>query len=566
MADPSQLGASNRFRVTPEVIRAGIGGTAKGRLGSVVLTDSSEEPTSWRCSTFKLRWRERGFMALFPVAEEVQAALDGFEVDAEEDPVVLSEVELDFETARRRQLGRAKAIIADVPWAYLPLFRRGTYRGEGRILTFRVGSTLAKPTDESAGHVSQSWIADMLDEDTAQEYVSAAEAQEEADPELMDGGGGDAAFPGRRPMDVDALRTRISQLESLLAGRDLPVPGAPPDPAPRGEAMVYGAQLAGGLSPQEIASLKRAVGPAPGRLGRNEAQPRRAGPQEGDRVHQAELDREAVEEEEEQVLAAALQAQFPTNPDPFQKMLILQLKQTSDLVKALAPKVASDPLQAVLGGNDSGSAGSSGGSGGVKGYAARELFLKQIEDDNLVVSSMRKHVRQELGISIEKEEGSIMRTCLEQRIPIGDHRTMGQVGFMMAWGWEAASTTGNLQMQAFCGRMLSYVEQACLDSGRTGLAWLLTGLPEPNYQGMAVIKKRASLTPFTKLPPPTWVAANISYLKDIDTFESKLRTLGIPQKPPPAGDKEADAPVRKWNKKKKGGAEAKVLPTPRMHD
>lgn len=108
-------------------------------------------------------------------------------------------------------------------------------------------------------------------------------------------------------------------------------------------------------------------------------------------------------------------------------------------------------------------------------------------------------------------------------------------------------------MQAFCGRMLSYVEQACLDSGRTGLAWLLTGLPEPNYQGMAVIKKRTSLTPFSKLPPPTWVAANVSYLKDIDTFESKLKTLGVSQKPPPAGDKEAEVPNRKWNKKKKGG-------------
>ena len=533
MASPSQLGATNRFRVTPEVIRAGTGGTTKERLGSVVLTDSPEEPTSWRCSTFLLRWRERGFMALFPVGEEVQATLDGFEVGPEEDAVVLSEVEVAFETSRRRQLGRANAIIADVPWGYLPLFRKSTYKGEGPLLTFRIGGALAKPTDDSAAIVSQSWISEMLE-----------------DPELLEAGGGDAGLPGRSAQDVDALRTRISQLEAMLVGRELPGQGAPFASGHRVEAMVYGQQPAGVLSPQEIESLKRAVGPAPGRLGRNEGQLRRSGPLDADRVQQAEQDREAAEEEEENVLVAALQAQLPANPDPFQKMLILQLKQTSDLVKALAPRVASDPLQAVLGGSDSGSAGSSGGSGGVKGYAARELFLKQIEDDNLVVASMRKHARQELGISIEKEEGSLMRSYL---IPIGDHRTMAQVGFMMAWGWEAASTTGNTQMQAFCGRMLSYVEQACLDSGRTGLAWLLTGLPEPNYQGMAVIKKRTSLTPFSKLPPPTWVAANVSYLKDIDTFESKLKTLGVSQKPPPAGDKEAENPNRKWNKKKKGG-------------
>ena len=92
---------------------------------------------------------------------------------------------------------------------------------------------------------------------------------------------------------------------------------------------------------------------------------------------------------------------------------------------------------------------------------------------------MRKHARQELGISEAKEEGSLMRTYLEQRIPIGDHRTMAQIGFMMAWGWEAASTTDNLQMQAFCGKMLSYVEQACLDGGRTGLADGIAGAELP---------------------------------------------------------------------------------------
>ena len=438
------------------------GRPAKEKLGCILLTDSPEEPTSWRCSTFVLRCRDRGFMALFPCADEVGPTLESFAVGPDEDGVVISEVEVAFETARRHQLGRGPALIADIPWGYLPLFRRFAYRGEGPLLTFRVDGALAKPTDDSATVVGQSWISEMLDEDTAHEYASAAEQAEEEDPELI--GGGDVGLGVRgNPSEVTALRTRLAQLETLLASRDPPAAGL--GQPTRLESMVFGGQQSAGLNPQEIEALKRAVGPPPGRIGRNEGQQRASVNPTVDKVQFAEEDREAGEADAEQELVSALQAQLPSNPDPFQKMLILQLKQTSDLVKALAPRASADPLQAVLGGSDSGSAGSSGGSGGVKGYAARELFLEQIEDDSLVVLAMRKHARQELGISEAKEEGSLMRTYLEQRIPIGDHRTMAQVGFMMAWGWEAAATTNNLQMQAFCGKMLSYVEQACLDGG-----------------------------------------------------------------------------------------------------
>ena len=232
---------------------------------------------------------------------------------------------------------------------------------------------LAKPTDDSATVVGQSWISEMLDEDTAHEYASAAEQAEEEEPELIEGG--DVGLGARgNPSEVAALRTRLAQLETLLASRDPPAAGL--GQPTRLESMVFGGQQSAGLSPPEIEALKRAVGPPPGRIDRNEGQQRTSANPTVDKVQFAEEDQELV---------SALQAQLPSNPDPFQKMLILQLKQTSDLVKALAPRAAADPLQAVLGGSDSGSAGSSGGSGGVKGYAARELFLKQIEDDSLVV-------------------------------------------------------------------------------------------------------------------------------------------------------------------------------------
>lgn len=145
-----------------------------------------------------------------------------------------------------------------------------------------------------------------------------------------------------------------------------------------------------------------------------------------------------------------------------------------------------------------------------------------------------------------------MRQYLEQRIPVGDHKTMAQIGFLAAWGWEQATERDNQQMQAFCARLLFYVEQSCLDSGRTHLSWLLTGVSEPNYQLMSVHKKKPSLNPFARLPPATWVAANVSYLKDVDTFESRLRNLGGSTRPA-AAETEKEEKVPKRTKKWKGG-------------
>ena len=69
-----------------------------------------------------------------------------------------------------------------------------------------------------------------------------------------------------------------------------------------------------------------------------------------------------------------------------------------------------------------------------------------------------------------------------------------------------------------------FVEQAALDNGRTSLAWLMTGLPEPNYGLVSSTPARSSVKPFSRLASPTWVAANIGYLKDLDFLENPIRS------------------------------------------
>lgn len=176
-----------------------------------------------------------------------------------------------------------------------------------------------------------------------------------------------------------------------------------------------------------------------------------------------------------------------------------------------------------------------------------------MQDSRKIVEQIKLNAGLELGIQPGAEEPALLRQFLEQRVPIGDHKMLAQFGYMLAWGWERASVNNNIEFMAFCGRMMLFVEQASLDSGKSGLAWLLTGLPEPNFQQLALNKKRTSLTPFSKLAPASWVAANLSYLKDVDTFESRLKQLGAHRNlNQPALDPDADEkPQRPKPKAKK---------------
>lgn len=258
-----------------------------------------------------------------------------------------------------------------------------------------------------------------------------------------------------------------------------------------------------------------------------------------------DLDSEALAPE------AELGAPASSNADPVYRMMLLQMRQTNQLVKALAPRAPQDPIASVLSDQDNASGNYGSGSVSVKGHAARELFLSQLSDDRGLAEHIRKNARMELGIATGQEPPSMLRTYMEQRGPLGTCKLLTQFGYMLAWGWEMGETSQNQQLVAFCGRMMQFIEQSALNSGRTGLAWLMTGLPEPNFQQLALNRRRATLTPFAKLAPASWVAANLSYLKDVDVFETRLRQLGGKQADPKLPDPDAEEKAAKAKAKPK---------------
>ena len=68
------------------------------------------------------------------------------------------------------------------------------------------------------------------------------------------------------------------------------------------------------------------------------------------------------------------------------------------------------------------------------------------------------------------------------------------------------------------------------------LAWLLTGQQDPPFHLLVSNRRRPGLQPFSRLASPSWVSANLAYVRDLDVLESKMLTMGKPDKKPQIQD------------------------------
>lgn len=203
--------------------------------------------------------------------------------------------------------------------------------------------------------------------------------------------------------------------------------------------------------------------------------------------------------------------------------MLMQMRQMNLLSRQFQQKQPADAISAAL----AGSSGDSGGSysgGGVKGCLAREAYLRLIEDPLRVASVVENHALQEMGLQPGQSYPGLMRDYIERRVPLGSYRLLTQVAYLAAAGWESGFRSSSKELQAFASKLLLFTEQTAMDSGRTSLSWLLTGLPEPNFSMCQQNVHRAGLRPFAPLAAPNWVVANVSYLRDLDFLEGKIRS------------------------------------------
>ena len=65
------------------------------------------------------------------------------------------------------------------------------------------------------------------------------------------------------------------------------------------------------------------------------------------------------------------------------------------------------------------------------------------------------------------------------------------------------------------------IEQWAVDNGRSQNAWLMGGLPEQDTSLLQA--RRSDIRPYSRLAEPTWVAAQVAYLRDVEFLENRLK-------------------------------------------
>ena len=132
--------------------------------------------------------------------------------------------------------------------------------------------------------------------------------------------------------------------------------------------------------------------------------------------------------------------------------------------------------------------------GSAKGITAREAYVKLMQQQPAQVSSaIRSAAAAEMGVDIASPPSSLMRSYVERKMVIGDHRQLALFAHYLAHCWEAARESGNEEMEYWMSRGLLMVDQFGVDQGRTTMGWLLAALPDPLWSQLQ--RRRVGLKP-----------------------------------------------------------------------
>lgn len=444
-----------------------------------------------------------------------------------------------------------------------------TLRGEASraFVRFLEEGNNVRPSRIPVVAQADAWIQDLMDDETAAEYFTGADDDPDA---LLDGeplGEADisngAPGPGSTGLanELEVMRRRMAEMEAQLRGQ-VRAPATVVDnggTATRSRSSLLGAAAPPGKPVDAVLEqLRMYAGPGPGRLGAHEKALRLQSPAAALDVAQQENSLEATNGEElDEALAEAVTA----TTDPLHRLLAIQMQQTAMLTKHLKGKTHADPVQAALatGSTDSGSNSVTG----VKGCLARDAYVKLTSNLLLLAQTGEENAARELGLSRHQIGPGMMRDYVERRMPLGDFRLMTQMSYLMASFWETGFVLNNKELQGEAVKGLMFLEQACIDNGRAQMAWLMTGLAEPQFHLCQKNRTVQGAVPFARLPAPAWVAANVAFLKDFDFMQNRIKTGGngnpraAPEDKDP-GDKIQATPKPKkkaWKKQQPKGEE-----------
>ena len=148
----------------------------------------------------------------------------------------------------------------------------------------------------------------------------------------------------------------------------------------------------------------------------------------------------------------------------------------------------------------------------------------------MVSQTVRASALRELGLAADREDSNLLKKYMERRIPLAEHKLLTMFAALVSEGWATGFQSGNVELLGTMGRMMIFIEQTAIDAGRTQLSWLLTGLQDPPYHILVNHRRRPGMEPFSRLCSPSWISANLAYVKDLDYIEARMSNMGKPSK------------------------------------
>ncbi|CAK9056585.1 Putative vacuolar membrane protein (Fragment), partial [Durusdinium trenchii] len=321
-------------------------------------------------------------MVCLPDAQEVTDFLAVQEGTDGQELVLLHVAEVEMATSRGRALGPGPCLLVDCTWELAPAFiRANPLRSAAtcELSRFLRDDQHCRPRRAAVEAAVATWLAEVMDTDTAADYLSAEEPPGLGAPAQVEAA---VAAPG--VTEVEMLRARVVELESRGFG------GSPGSifTSPSSKAAARPTSSGGVLFNSAPYYIPEAINVQERLQQLAESRP--------EQVLEALQQEEGLEATERQELDDGLQDLEVALTDPLQRLMLLQMKQMNLLAKQAYVKVAND-----------------------------------LERVGAVVQA---NALAELGLDPANIPLGLMREYLEKRTPLADQKMLTQMGYFFAHG------------------------------------------------------------------------------------------------------------------------------------
>ena len=143
---------------------------------------------------------------------------------------------------------------------------------------------------------------------------------------------------------------------------------------------------------------------------------------------------------------------------------------------------------------------------------------------------IRTNMRRRLAIALRIPESELtpqaMVRFFERCVPLGQQKGLTYFAMLISMMWECLERQDHKRLEGLVALSAVYVEQTALEGGKHQLGWLLTGLDQPMFNLTTQNTTRNQAEPFGQLLDPSWMQANLAYLKDLDYFNNRQAAVG----------------------------------------